>query len=376
MTAFASAEKSFLRAWPAAREPVAARAVAAILVAALLVAAILVAERRIAGALLAPLGPLAMLLTAAIAALCASAARYAWRAGGEELSGNERAASLAWLAPTTVTNGAIRWLPAAALVILGASLWLPGTSLAAIGCFWTVALAEEAWNPLPRRASKFLASASAPSHGAEVAEWHVRPAAESASSAGVEQSDFEACDLEARDLEATGEIDHEALEAEGADEPGSPPSGHVKLAGPHYDPPRPPAPAGLCDPPHLEPAAPHFGLANKSGDPTAPADERIAPSDERVIQQLTRSTTREGVDVLRGSLCATFPPGLRTLSVHVAFCPAFAERPRMEFRQTSGPAARIKLAQLLAFGARFDIKLGASAQVDEMVVLDISASHP
>jgi hypothetical protein len=94
------------------------------------------------------------------------------------------------------------------------------------------------------------------------------------------------------------------------------------------------------------------------------------------VQQLTRSTTRDGVDLLRGLLHATFPPGLRTLSIHVAFCPAFAERPRMEFRQTSGPAARIKLAQLLAFGARFDIKLAASAEIDETVVLEISAMHP
>jgi hypothetical protein len=254
-------------------------------------------------------------------------------------------------------GGVVRWLPAAALGALGAGVWLPSTSLGAIACFWSIAIAEEAWSLLRRPASvadSKLMPASRPAEKIEVQFQHAAPLEFSA-----------AAEV---DLEEVEEIEHEAEEI-AAEAPESPPSGHSKLAGPHYEPPWPAPAAGLCDPPHLEPAAPHFGLPNKAGD-------GIAPADERVIQQLTRSTTREGVDVLRGSLHATFPPGLRTLSVHVAFCPAFAERPRMEFRQASGPAARIKLAQLLAFGARFDIKLAALAQVDETVVLEISAAHP
>jgi hypothetical protein len=48
----------------------------------------------------------------------------------------------------------------------------------------------------------------------------------------------------------------------------------------------------------------------------------------------------------------------------------------MEFHQSSGPPARIKLAQLLAFGARFDIKLPTPAQGGETIALEISASFP
>jgi hypothetical protein len=125
----------------------------------------------------------------------------------------------------------------------------------------------------------------------------------------------------------------------------------------------------MCDPPHAEPSAPHFGLPKKSGD-------EAAASEEQIVQQLTRTTTGDGADVLRGLLYAAFSAGGRATSVHVAFCPPFRERPRIEFRQTDGPPARIKLAQLLAFGARFDIKLPTPAQGGETVALEISATFP
>ena len=384
MPAIASAEKSFDRAWPALKAPLAARGAAAILAASLALAAMFVAERRIAEALVVPLDALALSFTAAVAALCAAGARFAWRISETpldygkniahgRLSLRERAcfrgakadhapaAGPSWLSPPNAMNALVRWLPLAALVVLGVSLWLPGTSLAAIACFWGIAILEEAWSLLPRRPNLAESSDSADSRPAEKIELHLQPATPLEFSAIAKETD----------LEDSEEIDHEALEAEHdlREEQESPTSGHGKLAGPHYAPPRPASAANLCDPPHPEPAAPHFGLTNKAGDAGASADERV-------VQQLTRSTTREGVDVLRGSLHATFPPGLRTLSIHVAFCPAFAERPRVDFRQTSGPAARIKLAQLLAFGARFDLKLAAPAEVDETVVLEISAAHP
>lgn len=365
MPAFAPAEKPFARGWPVLKAPAAARGAAATLAGLLALAALLVAERRLAGALVVPLGAIALTLTAAAAALIAAAARIAWlsawRLGGEAQSGQDRLACPAWLAPSSTTNAAIRWLPAAALVVLGLSLWLPGTGLTAVACFWSVAIVEEAWSLLPRQRGGAAENGSPASRLAEKLELHLKPAAPlefSAVAKGAELADAE-------------EIDDDVLEeeAESREPPQSPSSGHGKLAGPHYDPPRPASTDNLCDPPHHEPAAPHFGLTSKTGETSPPADERI-------VQQLKRSTTREGVDMLRGSLCATFPPGLRTLSIHVAFCPAFAERPRMEFRQTSGPAARIKLGQLLAFGARFDIKLAVSAEIDETVVLEISAAHP
>lgn len=361
MSAFAPAEKSLYGAWPNVAAPGALRGAAAILAAVLAVAALLVAERRFAGALVAPLGALWLSLTSAVAVLLAAGSRFAWRAGAEDRSEKRESAGSTWLAPTHATNGAMRWLPAAAIIVLGMSLWLPGTSRAAIACFWSIAIVEEAWSLLPRRRSGAEANGPSASRPGEKIELHLQPAA---------PLEFSGVVAEAA-LDDSEVIDEESLEeeAETREQPQSPPSGHGKLAGPHYEPPRP-APAGnLCDPPHPEPAAPHFGLTNKTSDAGAPADERV-------VQQLRRSTTRDGVDVLRGSLCATFPPGLRSLSVHVAFCPAFVERPRMEFRQTSGPAARVKLAQLLSFGARFDIKLAALSQVDETVVLEISAMHP
>lgn len=361
MPAIASAETSFDRAWRVLGSPAATRGAAAILAASLALAAMFVAERRIAGALVAQLDALALSFTAAAAALCAAGARFAWRISETPSAGGKSIASMPWHTPTFVSHVLVRWLPMAAFVVLGVSLWLPGTSLAAIGCFWGVAIVEEVGSLLSRRRSEVNSNVSAVSRPTEKIELHLQPAA---------PLEFSAV-AKGADLEESEEIDQEALEAECDlhEEQESPTSGHGKLAGPHYAPPRPASAANLCDPPHAEPAAPHFGLTNKPGDAGAPTDERI-------VQQLMRSTTGEGVDTLRGSLHASFPQGLRTLSIHVAFCPAFAERPRMEFRQTSGPAARIKLAQLLAFGARFDIRLAATAQVEETVVLEISAVQP
>ncbi|HVW38290.1 MAG TPA: hypothetical protein VHB99_13335, partial [Pirellulales bacterium] len=225
MPAIASAEKSFNGAWPALKTPLAARGVAAILAASLALAAMFVAERRIAGALVVPLDALALSFTAAVAALFAAGARFAWRISeapgdGEiiadsRLSLRERtcfrgakadnapAAGRSWLSPSNVMNALVRWLPPAALVVLGVSLWLPGTSLAAIACFWCIAVVEEARSLLPRRRNLAESSDSAESRPAETIELHVRPAAPMEFSGAAEA-----------DLEDHEEVDHETLETE------------------------------------------------------------------------------------------------------------------------------------------------------------------
>jgi hypothetical protein len=45
----------------------------------------------------------------------------------------------------------------------------------------------------------------------------------------------------------------------------------------------------------------------------------------------------------------------------------------VEFEQASGPAARIKLGQLLAHGARFDVKLQSPASESEIVSIEMTA---
>ncbi len=93
---------------------------------------------------------------------------------------------------------------------------------------------------------------------------------------------------------------------------------------------------------------------------------------EDVTQRLTRSLSADGSETLSGWLRAPFVVGQRTGSVHVAFCPPFAAMPELEVEQVDGPEARIKTAQLLPYGVRFDLKLAAPAEEPVFVVLQFS----
>jgi hypothetical protein len=96
--------------------------------------------------------------------------------------------------------------------------------------------------------------------------------------------------------------------------------------------------------------------------------------DASVTQQIVRTMSADGEELIRGQLRIAFVPGQRTTAAHLAFCPSFEQTPHMEFRQVSGPAARVKLAQIYPYGARFDLKLAAVATESMSVVLDFSVA--
>jgi hypothetical protein len=85
-------------------------------------------------------------------------------------------------------------------------------------------------------------------------------------------------------------------------------------------------------------------------------DEQALPADE-VLQQLTRSTSAEGVEQWHGWLRLPLVVGQRSGALHVAFCPPLGGMPEIEFEQIDGPEARLKLAQAATFGARIEVKL-------------------
>jgi hypothetical protein len=93
-----------------------------------------------------------------------------------------------------------------------------------------------------------------------------------------------------------------------------------------------------------------------------------------VTQQLVRSRAADGSDVLSGRLRVELAPGGRTASVHVAFCPPFGRTPNLEVRQLDGPDGRIKTAQLLPYGARFDLKLAQPSEEPSAVLLQFTAA--
>jgi hypothetical protein len=118
----------------------------------------------------------------------------------------------------------------------------------------------------------------------------------------------------------------------------------------------------------------------RSGSPpssTAPAIPSVPracdpPADE-VTQQIVRSFTADRGEVLSGWLRVPMAAGQRSTSVHLAFCPPFGRTPKVKVEQLGGPVARIKATQVLPYGARFDLKLAASGETAQTLLLQFSA---
>jgi hypothetical protein len=89
------------------------------------------------------------------------------------------------------------------------------------------------------------------------------------------------------------------------------------------------------------------------------AGQEIPPDD--VVQQLTRSHAADGSEILSGWLRVEMTAAQRSASLHVAFCPPFAQTPQVAVEQLGGPPARIRTVQLLPYGTRFDLKLDQPA---------------
>jgi hypothetical protein len=100
--------------------------------------------------------------------------------------------------------------------------------------------------------------------------------------------------------------------------------------------------------------------------------EENADLPANIMQRLTRARDAAGCDILYGSLRADLAPDQRSTAVHVAFCPPFASPPRVAVEQTAGPDARIKVAQVLPYGTRLDVRLARLPQEQSTVTLEIN----
>ncbi len=95
---------------------------------------------------------------------------------------------------------------------------------------------------------------------------------------------------------------------------------------------------------------------------------------EEVLQQLTRSRTADGGELLSGWLRVELAAGQRTANLHVAFCPPFARAPRISVQQIDGPEARVKTVQTLPYGVRFDLKLADEGPEASTLLLQFAAA--
>lgn len=100
--------------------------------------------------------------------------------------------------------------------------------------------------------------------------------------------------------------------------------------------------------------------------------EENADLPANIVQRLTRARDAAGCDILYGSLRADLAADQRSTSVHVAFCPPFVSPPRVAVEQTAGPDARIKVAQVLPYGTRLDVRLARLPQEPSTVTLEIN----
>jgi hypothetical protein len=90
------------------------------------------------------------------------------------------------------------------------------------------------------------------------------------------------------------------------------------------------------------------------------ASQRLFPSTtpetESVQQQMTRTTTENGLDKLEGVFWAKFPENATTTTVHIPFCPAFASVPNIQVFPVDETDANLRVVSPKVFGVRIDVK--------------------
>lgn len=96
-------------------------------------------------------------------------------------------------------------------------------------------------------------------------------------------------------------------------------------------------------------------------------------TDASVVQSWTRRHLASGEDAIEATLRAEFLPGQRTEHCHLAICPAMHATPVVNCQQLGGPAARIKVAQVLPHGARIELKLAEAARSPTQIFLRVTA---
>jgi hypothetical protein len=132
----------------------------------------------------------------------------------------------------------------------------------------------------------------------------------------------------------------------------------------------PAEPNGVAVRPSL--AAPQSGRSPAGAIVVDEGDEEI----EAISQQVVRRRQPDGSETIEGWVRTEFLRGQRHGAAHVAICPPLDRVPRCFAEQMDGPAAQIKVGQVLAYGARFEIKLDKPAERATSVIVEFSIHGP
>jgi len=138
-------------------------------------------------------------------------------------------------------------------------------------------------------------------------------------------------------------------------------------------------PSEIAAAPHT--AAPEFAIreiaAAQGLQLLDPADRDAADGefgealDETVSLEIVRRREDSG-EVIEGWTRVSLAPGERHAAAHIAICPAMAHVPECFAEQADGPGARVKVAQVLPFGVRIDVKLDEPAAATESVRIEFA----
>jgi hypothetical protein len=93
---------------------------------------------------------------------------------------------------------------------------------------------------------------------------------------------------------------------------------------------------------------------------------------DAISQHLVRRKLPDGGETIEGWIRAEFSGGQRHATAHLAICPPLDRVPECFAEQMDGPPAQVKVAQILPYGARFEIKLDKPALDPANVIVEFS----
>lgn len=100
-----------------------------------------------------------------------------------------------------------------------------------------------------------------------------------------------------------------------------------------------------------------------------------AERDAAVTQHVVRRQPGTG-ETIEGWLRCDFEPAQRHATAHLAICPPLVRVPECFAEQMDGPSARIRVAQVLVYGVRFEIRLDQPADEACGVFVEFSIQEP
>jgi len=94
------------------------------------------------------------------------------------------------------------------------------------------------------------------------------------------------------------------------------------------------------------------------------------------FQQMTRTQTKDGRDVLDGTFVVRLAQGKKQATIHQPFSPPFGVRPAVTCNVGNACAVRVKAASIYPFGVRFEVRHSPQVAGDEVAEIVFQASAP